>query len=90
MVTCSFCRQNYEFPRGTTVVQKDGTVRYYCSSKCRKNSEMRRIGKKVKWIRKSEIVKTEKSKKEASHLVKKEAMKIESEKKKARKTKKKK
>ena len=33
-------------------IQKDGTVRYYCSSKCRKNFEMGRKNKKVKWVRK--------------------------------------
>jgi large subunit ribosomal protein L24e len=57
MPTCSFCKESYEFPRGITVVQKDGNVRYFCSSKCRKNSEMGRDAKKVKWIRKSETVK---------------------------------
>jgi large subunit ribosomal protein L24e len=52
MPTCSFCKAQYEFPRGTTVVQKDGTPRYFCASKCRKNSEMGRDNKKVKWVRK--------------------------------------
>ena len=66
MPVCTFCKQPYEFPRGTTVVQKDGNVKFYCSSKCRKNNEMKRDNKKVKWIRKSDIVKQEKAKKEAS------------------------
>ena len=52
MPVCSFCKSNYEFPKGTTVVKKDGSVRYYCCSKCRKNSEMGRLSKKVKWVRK--------------------------------------
>ena len=90
MVTCSFCKENYEFPKGTTVVQKDSSVRYYCSSKCRKNSEMGRLNKKVKWIRKSVVVKAEKTKKEASYKLKLEAKKAEEEAKLARKTKKKK
>lgn len=59
MVKCVFCRKDYEFPRGTTVVQKDGTPRHYCSSKCKKNSEMGRINKKVKWIKKAKKVKGE-------------------------------
>ena len=75
MVTCSFCRNNYEFPRGTTVIQKDGTARHYCSSKCKKNSEMGRKNKKVNWVRKSSIVKEEKRKKEVSSLIGKEAKK---------------
>ena len=61
MPVCTFCKNNYEFPKGTTVVQKDGSVRHYCSSKCRKNMEMGRLTKKVKWIRKSAVVKEEKA-----------------------------
>jgi len=53
MVRCSFCKSTYEFPLGTTVVQKDGTPRTYCSSKCRKNSEMGRDNRKVKWVTKN-------------------------------------
>ncbi len=53
MPACSFCKTNYEFPRGTTVVMKDGSIRFYCSSKCRKNAAMGRLPKKVKWVRKS-------------------------------------
>ena len=68
MPVCTFCKKGYEFPKGTTVVQKDASVRYYCSSKCRKNMEMGRLNKKVKWIRKSDIVKVEKAK----HAAKKE------------------
>jgi len=66
MPVCTFCKNTYEFPRGTTVVQKDSSVRYYCSSKCRKNMEMGRLNKKVKWIRKSDVVKAEKAKYEAA------------------------
>jgi large subunit ribosomal protein L24e len=53
MPVCSFCKGSYEFPRGTTVVQKSGDVKHYCSSKCRKNSEMGRDNRKVKWIKKN-------------------------------------
>ena len=53
MTVCSFCKQNYEIPRGMTIVQKDGSIRYYCSSKCRKNSNMGRDNRKLKWIKKS-------------------------------------
>ena len=85
MPACSFCKSNYEFPRGTTVVQKDGTVRYFCSSKCRKNSQMGRQSKKVKWVRKSELVKGEKAKKDAFNLAKKEARDAEEKVKKEKK-----
>tara|TARA_Y100000310_G_C20386621_1_gene670737 strand:- start:384 stop:653 length:270 start_codon:yes stop_codon:yes gene_type:complete len=73
MVICSFCKNNYEYPRGTTVVGRDGTARYFCSSKCKKNSEMGRINKKVKWVRKSDIIKDEKARREATYKAKQEA-----------------
>ena len=75
MPVCSFCKNNYEFPKGTTVVQKEGSVKYYCSSKCRKNSEMGRQNKKVKWVKKSDVVKVEKAKKEASYKLRMESKK---------------
>ena len=61
MPVCFFCKSPYKFPKGITVVQKDGSARYYCSSKCRKNMEMGRNSKKVKWIQKSDIVKSKKA-----------------------------
>ena len=62
MPVCSFCKNTYKFPRGITVIQKDGSVRYYCSSKCRKNAEMGRFSKKVKWVKKSGVVKDSRKK----------------------------
>ena len=70
MPVCTFCKNTYEFPKGTTVVQKDSSVRYYCSSKCRKNMEMGRLNKKVKWIRKSDVIKSEKEKHVANKAAK--------------------
>lgn len=87
MPTCSFCKKNYNFPRGTTVVQKDASVKYFCSSKCRKNFEMGRLNKKVKWIRKSDIVKEEKAKKEAAYKARQEVLEAEKAAKAARKKK---
>ncbi|HLD54686.1 MAG TPA: 50S ribosomal protein L24e [Candidatus Nanoarchaeia archaeon] len=55
MPRCVYCKKNYEFPRGLTLVMKDGTVNYLCSSKCRKNMMMKR--RKVNWIRKDKKVK---------------------------------
>ena len=67
MPVCSFCKTQYPLHKGVSVVQKEGSVRFYCSSKCRKNSEMGRLSKKVKWVKKSDVVKTDKIKKETSH-----------------------
>ncbi len=53
MPRCSFCKEQYEYPRGVMVVQRDGTAKPFCSSKCRKNSEMKRDNRKVNWVRKN-------------------------------------
>ena len=60
MPKCTFCKRDYENPRGLTMVMNDGTIKFFCSGKCRKNSNLGRISKKVNWVRKKE--KDEKSK----------------------------
>ncbi|MEM4330722.1 MAG: 50S ribosomal protein L24e [Candidatus Pacearchaeota archaeon] len=52
MPTCSYCKKEYEIPRGLTEIQKDGTPKFFCSSKCRKNFHLGRNPKKLKWITK--------------------------------------
>ena len=49
MPKCSYCGKVYEPPRGLTLVLKDGTIKYLCSAKCRKNMKMKR--RKVRWVR---------------------------------------
>jgi large subunit ribosomal protein L24e len=51
MTKCSYCGREYELPRGLTYILKDGTVKYLCSSKCRKNMALKR--RRVNWVRKS-------------------------------------
>ncbi|MFH1501357.1 MAG: 50S ribosomal protein L24e [archaeon] len=61
MVKCTFCKNDYdENHKGTTVVDVYGKVAHFCSSKCRKNSELGRDGRKTNWVRKT---KKEKEKK---------------------------
>ena len=50
MPKCSYCGKNYEFPRVLTLVMNDMSIKYICSSKCRKNMLMKR--KKLRWISK--------------------------------------
>ena len=57
MPKCSYCGKTYEFPRGLTLVAKDGSVKYLCSGKCKKNMKMKR--RKVEWIRKEKRSKEE-------------------------------
>jgi len=62
MPKCSYCGEQYEPPRGLTLVLNDGTLRYFCSSKCRKNMLMKR--RKVRWISKKKKNKIQEQKKE--------------------------
>ncbi len=51
---CSFCGNNIEPGTGKMFVKKDGTVLYFCSSKCEKNSlKLKRLPRKVRWVRKT-------------------------------------
>lgn len=51
MPKCVYCQSQYEFPRGLTLIMKDGTINHLCSSKCRKNMLMGR--RKVRWLPKA-------------------------------------
>jgi large subunit ribosomal protein L24e len=50
MPKCTYCKRQYEPPKGLTLVKVDGTVQYLCSAKCRKNMKMKR--RKVRWVSK--------------------------------------
>lgn len=50
MPRCVYCGKDYEPHKGVTLVGKDGNINYLCSSKCRKNREMKR--RKVRWVSK--------------------------------------
>jgi len=54
MPKCSYCGKVYEPPRGLSLVLKDGTVKFLCSPKCRKNFYMGR--RKVRWVSKKKKV----------------------------------
>ena len=63
MPRCSFCKQNYEFPIGLTLILNDGNILYFCSSKCKKNMlKLKRDNKKVNWVRKADVVEVEEKK----------------------------
>jgi len=51
MPKCTYCNKDYEIPKGLTLVDSaSGIVKYFCSSKCRKNAMRKR--KKKKWVTK--------------------------------------
>ena len=51
MTKCVYCGEEYQVPKGLTLIMKDGTINHLCSGKCKKNMLMKR--RKVHWIRKS-------------------------------------
>lgn len=68
---CSFCKSQVELGTGMMLVKKDGTVFYFCSSKCERNMALGRSPRKVNWTRKSKKDKAEKEKKPAKKRKKK-------------------
>lgn len=71
MVKCVFCGKDEYFMKGLNLINNDGSVSYFCSSKCRKNAlKLGRDRKNVKWTeaykvkRTKEIVAEEKVKEE--------------------------
>ncbi len=49
---CSFCDRNITKGTGKMFVKGDGTIYYFCSSKCEKNFNLGRESKKLKWTKK--------------------------------------
>ena len=54
---CNFCGEDIPKGRGKMFVKISGQVSYFCNSKCRKNHELKRDGKKVTWTKKYEELK---------------------------------
>ncbi|CAI9830744.1 MAG: 50S ribosomal protein L24e [Nitrosopumilus sp.] len=50
---CSFCGRPVPKGSGTMLARNDGAVLWFCSSKCKKNSQsLRRDPRKLKWTAK--------------------------------------
>ncbi|MBX4196094.1 50S ribosomal protein L24e [Candidatus Pacearchaeota archaeon] len=50
MVKCVFCGREESFHKGVHLIHNNGTVSFFCSSKCRKNSlKLERDKRKLKW-----------------------------------------
>jgi len=57
MPTCSFCKKNYHEHKGLTVFTFEGKTIHFCSSKCRRNLDLKRDPKKVNWVKRKKKVK---------------------------------
>jgi len=51
MRTCSFCGEEIAEGTGKMYVRRDGSIYFFCSSKCEKNNQLGRIPRKVKWVK---------------------------------------
>ncbi|MCS7140178.1 MAG: 50S ribosomal protein L24e [Candidatus Nezhaarchaeota archaeon] len=52
--TCTFCGRSIPVGTGIMYVKNDGSLLYFCSSKCKKNVvKLRRNPTKVKWVGKT-------------------------------------
>lgn len=50
MTKCTFCGKEERYYKGINLIRNVGTVSFFCSSKCRKNSEkLGRDKRKVRW-----------------------------------------
>ncbi len=48
---CGYCGNNVEPGTGIMFVKNDGTIIWFCSSKCFKNFRLRRDSKKLPWTK---------------------------------------
>jgi len=59
MVKCIFCGKEESPHRGLHLIKNDGSISYYCSSKCRHNSiKLGRDSRKVRWTEAYRITRT--------------------------------
>lgn len=50
MVKCTFCGKDEDSFKGVHLIKNDGSIAYFCSSKCRVNAlRLKRDKRKVKW-----------------------------------------
>jgi large subunit ribosomal protein L24e len=48
---CSFCGSEFPVGTGMMYVKNDGSILWFCSSKCRKSSKFGRDARKLKWTK---------------------------------------
>ena len=83
MTKCVFCGKEESPYKGVHLITNDGSMNFYCSSKCRRNAlNLKRDKKKLKWTEAYRIVKEKARVKEAA---KKTAAKPEESKKEMKK-----
>jgi len=57
---CSFCGGRVEPGAGLMLAKRDGTILFFCSSKCERNLQLGRKSMKVKWTERARRLKAKK------------------------------
>ncbi len=71
MTKCVFCGKDQDDFRGTYLLKNDGSIDYFCSSKCRKNQlKLKRDRRKMKWTEAFHITKDKRLSKERERITK--------------------
>jgi large subunit ribosomal protein L24e len=68
MPKCTFCGKQEQQHKGLSLIKNDGTVSYFCSSKCRKNSALKRDSRKIRWAEAFHISRDKAREKEAAKI----------------------
>ncbi|MBI5398050.1 50S ribosomal protein L24e [Candidatus Woesearchaeota archaeon] len=56
MVNCTFCGKTIERGTGTMFVRVDGSINYFCSTKCEKNTnKLKRKPRETPWTTESRL-----------------------------------
>ncbi|MBI2631817.1 hypothetical protein HYW75_02335 [Candidatus Pacearchaeota archaeon] len=80
MAKCIFCGREEEPFRGIHLIKNDGSVNFFCSSKCRKNTlKLKRDKRRLKWTEAYRIA-LEKSRKAQKREEEKKTEKVNKEK----------
>jgi large subunit ribosomal protein L24e len=48
---CSFCGETLEPGTGKMFVKKDGSILFFCGSKCQNNFKLKRVPRRVTWTK---------------------------------------
>ena len=76
MTKCTFCGREESPYKGVHLIKNDGSINFFCSSKCRRNAlNLKRDKKNIKWTESYRITKqkaVEKAKKEVKAETQKE------------------
>jgi large subunit ribosomal protein L24e len=49
--TCNFCGEMIEPGTGKMFVKKDGTIFFFCSTKCQNNNNLGRVPRRIPWTK---------------------------------------